>query len=79
MRMDAIEFIRTSYDRRILGRRFFIKMGRQSKDLAEDWTGVGYVPKSFKVDYNKNRNQHGKQEKHEKQEESESKPEVTKK
>ena len=50
--MDAIDFIRKCYDRRILGRRFFIKLGRQSKEIAEEWTGVGYVPKSFK--YNSN-------------------------
>ena len=34
MRMDAIDFIRNYYDRKILGRRFFIKMGRQTKEFA---------------------------------------------
>jgi len=29
-------------------RRFFIKMGRQQKEIAENWAAVGYVPKQFK-------------------------------
>ncbi len=33
-RIDAINFIRTSYDKKILTRRFFIKMGRQQKEHA---------------------------------------------
>ena len=48
MKIDAINFIRNHYDKKILNRRFFIKMGRQQKELVEEWTGVGFVPKSFK-------------------------------
>ena len=47
-KIDAINFIRNSFDKKILTRRFFIKMGRQQKEHAENWTAVGYVPKSFK-------------------------------
>lgn len=31
MRIDAINFIKNCYDKKILTRRFFIKMGRQQK------------------------------------------------
>lgn len=47
-RIDAINFIRNSFDKKIMGRRFFIKMGRQQKEHAENWAAVGFVPKSFK-------------------------------
>ena len=47
MRIDAINFIRTCFDKKILNRRFFIKMGRQHKEIVEDWACVGYVPKKF--------------------------------
>ena len=47
-KIDAIDFIRNEFDKKILTRRFFIKMGRQHKELPENWAAVGYVPKSFK-------------------------------
>lgn len=47
MKIDAINFIRTCYDRKILNRRFFIKMGRQHKQVIEDWTCIGNVPRKF--------------------------------
>jgi hypothetical protein len=47
MKIDAINFIRNCYDRKILARRFFIKLGRQHKEVAEDWACVGYVSKNF--------------------------------
>jgi hypothetical protein len=47
MKIDAINFIKNSYDKKILTRRFFIKLGRQHKDVAEDWACVGYVPRQF--------------------------------
>jgi hypothetical protein len=47
-KIDAINFIRNSFDKKILTRRFFIKMGRQQKEIAENWAAVGYVPKQFK-------------------------------
>ena len=59
--MDAIDFIRKSYDKKIKNRRFFIKMGRQSKDYVEDWSCVGYVPKNLKLPgTNNNNNNKGK-------------------
>jgi hypothetical protein len=51
MKIDAINFVRNCFDRKILDRRFFIKMGRQHKEHLEDWACVGYVPKKF---HNKN-------------------------
>lgn len=47
MKIDAINFIRTCYDKKILNRRFFIKMGRQHKEVIEDWTCIGNVPRKF--------------------------------
>lgn len=47
MKIDAINFIRNCYDRKILTRRFFIKLGRQHKEVVEDWACIGYVPKKF--------------------------------
>ena len=47
VKIDAINFIRNCYDRKILARRFFIKLGRQSKEVIEDWACVGQVPKKF--------------------------------
>ena len=47
-KIDAINFIRNEFDKKILGRRFFIKMGRQQKEHAEKWTAIGHVPKEFK-------------------------------
>lgn len=47
MKIDAINFIRNCFDRKILNRRFFIKMGRQHKEVVEDWACVGYVPRKF--------------------------------
>lgn len=47
MKIDAINFIRTCYDRKILTRRFYIKLGRQNKEVVEDWACVGYVPRKF--------------------------------
>ena len=47
MKIDAINFIRNCYDRKILARRFFIKLGRQHKEVVEDWACIGYVPKKF--------------------------------
>jgi len=55
MRIDAINFIRNCYDKKILSRRFFIKMGRQHKELIEDWTGVGYAPRQFRPNKNYNK------------------------
>lgn len=52
MKIDAINFIRNCYDRKILTRRFFIKLGRQNKEVIEDWACVGQVPKKF----NQNKN-----------------------
>lgn len=46
MKIDAINFIRNCYDRKILARRFFIKLGRQHKEVIEDWACVGYVPRN---------------------------------
>lgn len=40
MKIDAIHFIRQCFDRTIRDRRFFIKLGRQYKDLREDWIKV---------------------------------------
>ena len=37
MKIDAINFIRHCYDRKILARRFYIKLGRQHKEVIEDW------------------------------------------
>jgi hypothetical protein len=50
-----------------LTRRFFIKLGRQQKEHAENWAAVGYVPKQFKQPYKKNVGKPGeqKEEKHE--------------
>lgn len=45
MKIDAINFIRNCYDRKILTRRFYIKLGRQHKEVLEDWACVGYVPR----------------------------------
>ena len=39
-KIDAISFIRSYSDRKILNRRFFIKLGRQHKDRKEDWIQV---------------------------------------
>lgn len=47
MKIDAINFIRNCFDKKIMNRRFFIKMGRQHKEVLEDWACVGYVPKKF--------------------------------
>jgi hypothetical protein len=47
LKIDAINFVRNCFDRKILNRRFFIKMGRQHKEVLEDWACVGYVPKKF--------------------------------
>lgn len=52
MKIDAINFIRNCYDRKILARRFFIKLGRQKKEVVEDWACVGYVPRKFNKDNN---------------------------
>ena len=52
MKIDAINFIRNCYDRKILARRFFIKLGRQHKEVIEDWACVGYVPRNK---YNNNK------------------------
>ena len=46
MKIDAINFIRNCYDRKILARRFFIKLGRQHKEVIEDWACIGYVPRN---------------------------------
>lgn len=51
LKIDAINFIKNSYDKKILNRRFFIKMGRQQKEIVEDWACVGFVPKQFKAPY----------------------------
>lgn len=56
MKIDAIHFIKNCYDRKILNRRFFIKMGRQNKEVIEDWACIGQVPKKFNKNYNKNNN-----------------------
>ena len=56
MKIDAINFIRNCYDRKILNRRFFIKLGRQNKEVIEDWACVGQVPKKFNKHYSKNNN-----------------------
>ena len=56
MRIDAINFIRNCYDRKILTRRFYIKLGRQNKEVVEDWACVGYVPRKYnnnKKNFNK--------------------------
>ena len=55
LKIDAINFIRNCFDRKILARRFFIKLGRQSKEVIEDWACVGFVPKKFQ---NKPHNKH---------------------
>lgn len=52
-KIDAINFIRNCFDKKILTRRFFIKLGRQQKEHAENWSAVGYVPKQFKQPYKK--------------------------
>jgi hypothetical protein len=55
LRIDAINFVRNCFDRRILNRRFFIKMGRQHKEVLEDWTCVGQVPRRFNQPRNSNK------------------------
>ena len=64
MKIDAINFIRNCYDRKILTRRFYIKLGRQNKEVLEDWACVGYAPKN-KYHNNKkhfNKGHHDKKE-----------------
>ena len=61
MKIDAINFIRTCFDKKILNRRFFIKMGRQHKEVIEDWACIGYVPKKFT--HPKNQGQRGPHQK----------------
>jgi hypothetical protein len=61
-RIDAINFIRNTSDKKILTRKFFIKMGRQQKEIAENWAAVGYVPKQFKQPIRKGRNPNEKAE-----------------
>ena len=56
MKIDAINFIKTTGDKKILSRKFFIKMGRQHKEVLEDWACVGYVPKNFKAQNTKPHN-----------------------
>lgn len=57
MKIDAINFIRNCFDRKILNRRFFIKMGRQHKEVVEDWACIGYVPRKFNQNHKKNEHQ----------------------
>lgn len=52
-RIDAINFIRTTANKKVLSRTFFIKMGRQQKEHAENWSAVGYVPRQFKQPHKK--------------------------
>lgn len=47
-KIDAIHFIKDEFDKKILARRFFIKMGRQQKERIENWTAVGHVPPQFR-------------------------------
>lgn len=47
-KIDAIHFVRDFSDKRILGRKFFVKIGKQSKEMIEDYVFVGYVPKGPK-------------------------------
>ena len=47
-KIDAINFIRNSGDRKIMNRGFFIKMGRQHGERVENWAAVGYVSRGFK-------------------------------
>lgn len=60
-KIDAINFVRNCSDKKILTRRFFVKMGRQQKEHAENWSAVGYVPKQFKQPYKKNAGKPGEQ------------------
>ena len=62
MKIDAINFIRNCFDRKILNRRFFIKMGRQHKEVVEDWACVGYVPRKFNQPHHK-KTEHQKDQK----------------
>jgi len=64
MKIDAINFIRNQYDKKVLSRRFFIKMGRQHKEVVEDWTGVGYVPRQFKGPHKPHHNQNKHTDQH---------------
>lgn len=70
MKIDAINFIRNCYDRKILTRRFFIKLGRQTKEIVEDWACVGHVPKKFN-NKNHQKNHHYKKNHQKKKEEGE--------
>ena len=60
-KIDAINFIRNCFDKKILTRRFFIKLGPQQKEHAENWAAVGYVPKQFKQPFRKNAGKPGEQ------------------
>jgi hypothetical protein len=69
-RIDAINFIRNTSDKKILTRKFFIKLGRQQKEHAENWSAVGYVPRQFKQPFKKlNKPVEGKEEKGEEKKE----------
>lgn len=72
-KIDSIHFIKKEFDKKILSRRFFIKMGRQHKNHHEDWLAVGHVPREFRQGpRNQNRDN---REKKPKAEEGETHPE----
>lgn len=60
-KIDAINFVRNCFGKKIMDRGFFIKLGRQQKEHAENWSAVGYNAKQFKQPYKKNASKPGEE------------------